>query len=266
MISLYSGKQQIELKTFNFPSGEPHIEIPDGLVLMSDESDLTVTWRFNGKIDGLFRIAMLKNILDNECSSDRVINLELPFFPCARQDRHTLQGQPFSVEVVASIINSMNWSKVTVFDPHSDVLVDELNNCHVVTQLECLKTTTAVDMNLYSAIVAPDKGSIKKASSIANEYDLPLIVCNKVRNPSTGKLTSFEVIDKPDIELSKVLVVDDICDGGGTFIGVACAIEDALQVSKIDLYVTHGLFTKGFDSLLEHYNAIHCCFNYQLLD
>jgi len=61
------------------------------------------------------------------------INLFIPYFPAARQDRVMIQGEPLSVKVYADIINNANVNKVTVYDAHSEVTSAVLNNCKVIT-------------------------------------------------------------------------------------------------------------------------------------
>ena len=73
----------------------------------------------------------------------------------------------------------------------------------------------------------------------------------KFKDPVTGIVSE---IGSPDLnpELvkgKKCLIVDDICDGGGTFVGSAKLLIEA-GADRVDLYVTHGIFSKGI--------PIHC--------
>jgi hypoxanthine phosphoribosyltransferase len=92
---------------------------------------------------------------------------------------------------------------------------------------------------------------------------IPKIQALKDRDSSTGKLSNFRFTDESyDViynlpakeENYKVLVVDDICDGGGTFIPIVNNLKEAFceidEKVEVDLYVTHGIFSKGTSSLL----------------
>ena len=52
------------------------------------------------------------------------------------------------------------------------------------------------------------------------------------------------------------MIVDDTCDGGRTFIELAKVLR-ARNAGKIELYVTHGIFSKGLKELSEHFDCIH---------
>jgi len=66
------------------------------------------------------------------------------------------------------------------------------------------------------------------------------------------------VIDQSIAEWNdNFLIVDDICDGGGTFIGLGEAIKKINPSAKLELFVTHGFFTKGLDKLLKLYDTIY---------
>jgi ribose-phosphate pyrophosphokinase len=106
-------------------------------------------------------------------------------------------------------------------------------------------------------LVAPDKGATAKVAALANLLQHRWIQGDKVRDPKTGALSGFSVDDDgKSIEGCHLVVVDDICDGGGTFIGLGEELNK-LKPKSMDLYVTHGIFSKGYDKLLEIYTTIH---------
>jgi ribose-phosphate pyrophosphokinase len=74
----------------------------------------------------------------------------------------------------------------------------------------------------------------------------------KHRDAGTGKLSSFAV---PELRTHKVLIVDDICDGGGTFVGIARALPEN-HTHMLGLYVTHGLFSRGIGELVKYFTRI----------
>jgi ribose-phosphate pyrophosphokinase len=82
-----------------------------------------------------------------------------------------------------------------------------------------------------------------------------IIKCDKVRNMATGQLSNFEVFSK-DLMGTNCLIVDDICDGGRTFIGVADELKKK-NAGNIYLFVTHGIFSNGLDELKKHFTRIY---------
>jgi ribose-phosphate pyrophosphokinase len=104
----------------------------------------------------------------------------------------------------------------------------------------------------YQGIIAPDKGSIKRATDVARACHIPVYLAEKHRDPDTGRLSEFTCEPLPDE--GKFLVVDDICDGGGTFMGLANAT--GLPMERLGLYVSHGVFSGQAENLFAYFDEI----------
>ena len=118
--------KSIEFTSFVFNGGEPHIKIEEELI----GQQVTITHRLNSFNDvGLLLVATdaLKRM------GVQLIDLLIPYFPAARQDRVMVAGESLSVKVYVDIINAQNYNKVMVFDPHSEVTPALLNNCLLYT-------------------------------------------------------------------------------------------------------------------------------------
>lgn len=238
---------QIDFETFTFSGGEPHIKIKTDL---STTSAITITHRINSFNDmGLLLVAIdaIKRF------GVKQIDLVLPYFPAARQDRVMVPGEALSVKVYADLINQLHLNKVTILDAHSEVAIALLNNCHAVPNhyfiqkvLEQLNDVT---------LISPDGGALKKIYKLSAFLGgLPVIEGSKSRDVATGKLSGFKVyID--DLAGADCLVVDDICDGGGTFMGLATALKNK-NAGKLYLAVSHGIFSKGIEPLTEYFDTI----------
>lgn len=187
-----------------------------------------------------------------------VPHLILPFVPGARQDRLNDGGDYlFTAKSVANMINARNFPSVTAVDPHSDVTPALIDRCRVVHVSDFVK----VPAGKYAAVISPDAGAEKRASAVARKLGVPLLHAWKTRHVDTGQITGFGVEPFPLAlgDSPRLLVVDDICDGGGTFIGLAdiCQAETAGSVD-LHLFVTHGVFSKGTDELKKYYSHIYC--------
>lgn len=182
--------------------------------------------------------------------------LILPLVPGSRQDRLNSQGDfLFTARSVAEMINARNFPSVTIFDPHSDVTPALINNCRIYSASDLIEGIFA--SSKWGAIVAPDAGAEKRAGAVAALYGIPLLHGWKKRDVATGKLTGFGLEPVPDeLAGSRVLVVDDLCDGGGTFLGLADVLDEAGLTA--DLYVTHGLFSRGTEELLGRFGSVIC--------
>lgn len=163
--------------------------------------------------------------------------------------------QLFTVKSIAREINMRNFASVTVVDPHSDVTPALIDRCVVVTARDCFKLTSGAIGLHYDAVIAPDAGAAKRASQVAQWLGVPMIQAWKYRDIKTGELTGFGI--EPFNFASKcALIVDDICDGGGTFVGLAEVIKQAFPNCVLDLYTTHGYYTQGVLKLQKYFNRI----------
>ena len=244
----YGTKNEIEYDYFTFSGGEPHIKI---ITQFSDIEKVIITHRIQSFNDvGLLLLAV--NALKN--MGVKTLDLLLPYFPAARQDRLMVSGEALSVKVYADIINSQNFNTVTVFDPHSEVTPALLNNCKVIDNFSFIeKVTNQLDNNLV--LISPDGGALKKIYKVAaylQNYEV--IECSKSRDVKTGKLSGFKVY-ADDLQQQDCLIVDDICDGGGTFLGLAKELK-AKNAGKLYLAISHGIFSKGFESLEKDFQKI----------
>jgi ribose-phosphate pyrophosphokinase len=110
-------------------------------------------------------------------------------------------------------------------------------------------------------LVAPDAGAMKKIYKAADKvgYTGKILVCMKHRDEATGKITSTEIVFPEGYNKTATLViVDDICDGGRTFIEIAKAARTAGHIGKIYLVVTHGIFSNGYEELRSHLDGVFC--------
>lgn len=225
-----------------FPGGEAHVAIT------GHDYFQQIAVVENGSSDELMLLAMWADACRREQRHSTAV---IPYLPGARQDR----GVPLGAKVYADFINSMKIDRVVCFDPHSDVMPALLERT-IVVPLERLPfwefNVNGVDGTLkFDGVVCPDLGARKRAENVAAVLDVPVYQGMKHRDFKTGQLSKFTCEPLP--HGSNLIVVDDICDGGGTFVGLAAAIKDFVSLS---LWVSHGIFSKGVDELLRHYNDI----------
>lgn len=227
-------------KIFYFPGGEAMLD------WQPPTASNQIAYLRGCSGDDLFALAMWNDAVKQHGYNLKTI-LVLPYLPGARADR----GTPFGAKVYADFINSLNLDKVICLDPHSPVAPSLYNNLHVVE---------AADLPIwdqlqgrFDGVIIPDKGARDRAVAVADRLGVPTFQAGKERDFTTGKLSNFTVEDVGNAR--HLLVVDDICDGGGTFLGLASAVPDDVQLS---LWVTHGIFSKGAVwKLRERYTQVY---------
>ncbi|NRD19276.1 ribose-phosphate pyrophosphokinase [Winogradskyella eckloniae] len=248
----------IQFNSFTFSGGEPHIKILSDL---NEVTEVTVTTRIQSFNDlGLLLIAV-----DALRRMDvKTMHLFLPYMPAARQDRVMIPGEALSVKVYAEVINSLNFESVSVFDPHSEVTAAVVNNCKVMTNHTFIEQVIR-RINSEVLLISPDGGALKKIYKVSEFLGgFPVIECSKKRNVTNGKLEGFKVYED-DLEGKACLIVDDICDGGGTFMGLAEELKKK-NAGQLYLAISHGIFSKGVEALNQHFETIFTTDSFKNID
>ncbi|XAO54294.1 ribose-phosphate pyrophosphokinase [Yersinia phage vB_YenM_P778] len=180
--------------------------------------------------------------------------LYLPYLPHARYDRHMSDTDSHALKMFALQLNALGFADVYVIDPHSTVAEGLIDNIVVSRQLQVVSKMEDLMRMVSDAdyIVAPDMGAFKKASAVSEKYKKPLVILNKVRDLTSGEITGLEVLNNYEFKATdRMLIVDDLCDGGRTFIEAAKCLRERGSES-VSLYVTHGIFSAGVLKLLSN--------------
>lgn len=196
------------------------------------------------------------------------IHLFMPYIPNARMDRtKDLGGEVHMLKYFCKFINDLNFSTVTVMDPHSDVSVSMLDRVFVEYNTPVVKKVA--DHINADYLFFPDNGAAKRYAPIYNFR--PYLVGKKDRDWKTGVIRGLK-IDNPmelplkDLEKKTILIVDDICSRGGTFMHAGIALQK-LGFKNIDLCITHCEKTVfagkllGSDSPIRHIYTTNSIFD-----
>ncbi|MCP4261270.1 MAG: ribose-phosphate pyrophosphokinase [Planctomycetes bacterium] len=252
--TLHNNLIRIEPEEFTFPGGEVQVTWPVGSLRGANRIQLVASLTNSNDI-----LAMIMGVdaIRRATFHQPAIELIIPYFPYARQDRVCVEGQSLSAAVMASLINNLQCERVTICDPHSDVTGALINNVNIVSQADIARRNKKFRRNLYrrdTIIVAPDAGASKKAEMVASacERGTPVVQAFKHRDLKTGNITQTTLMGS--VKGKRCVIVDDICDGGRTFVELAKVLRDG-GATHVDLFVTHGIFSKGlsvFDGLINH--------------
>lgn len=237
-----------------FPNGERlyRLESPE------DISNKIVNIEFNFETQAdIFDLLLIVDALKREGIQAQ---LDLPYVPYSRQDRTTQWGESFSLKVFCDLINSLKFEYVFINDPHSYVTPALLDNCIITTQKEIFnhKIGTITEERPYY-LISPDAGAAKKIHNFDRYSNcLGVIQCDKIRDTVTGEIKGMRLLDwgHPYVPNADYIVIDDICDGGATFIKIAAELDKVQLGGRYILMVTHGFFTKGLEPL-HMFDEIH---------
>lgn len=227
---IYTPSIDLAFKEFDFPDGQPHIEI---LTPPPRGESVTVEMAIKSPRD-LFLLGCLRNIL---FESERPAFLDIRYLLGARMDRAIGPLSPLTIDVVKQVIG-IGWGGVRVLDAHNPVAVPWFENVLPTAALR-----SVLERHDYRPIV-PDKGARGRVEAMIPPKTL-VVPCEKTRDLATGRLSGFEIVSNHAlVKNTWCLIIDDICDGGGTFSGLSKVLRAAGAV-RVDLFVTHGIFSKG---------------------
>lgn len=260
---VYKEASDIEYKISKFPDGQ---------------QDIIIT-KFDKKVNEVIIKSSFNNFKDLEliiCATKALRNLKverihlyIPYILGARSDRKFVEGgTSYLRDVIAPILNAQNYITVTCIDAHSDVAAACINNLEVMDNSWFIKIalTKQNQISLQNAVdsftlISPDAGALKKIYNLTEklDYKKDTLIASKYRDIRTGKILSTYVpLKAGEHTNNNFLIVDDICDGGRTFIEIAKAIHEMRPDAKVSLAITHGIFSAGFYELSKHIEHIYC--------
>jgi ribose-phosphate pyrophosphokinase len=263
-----------EFKVIKFPAGENQVTVKIKFDKFFKDPHIVCNWESSEDTEILI---LLKDALDR-IGHGKYAKLEIPYMPYSRQDRVTEEGASFALKCFADIINSLNFKEVITLDAHSQATELLFNNLTNVDQSEFLRSILENEEQI-DCIIAPDAGAYKKVYETCSKLPdkikkrITVVCAQKVRNVRNGEIIGME-IDPFKLDGKECLVLDDICDGGRTFIELAKGIEKcsnglpicAPEFENIQLAVTHGIFSKGRKELEKYYSKIHILNNMEKKD
>lgn len=221
-------------------NGKP-IEInkfPDGTLLIKEkpsDNKALITWRFENNEELVALIYITHHL---RAHGVRRIHLLMPYIPNARQDRVKTDEDVFTLKYFAWVINSLNFDKVIVLDPHSSVSEALIDRIEVLSPADIIKEVYNKIRTDDEEILMfyPDEGAMKRYSGMISA---PYAFGIKERDWSTGKINGLSVFDGGHpIDGKTILIVDDISSRGGTFYYSAKKLKE-LGAARVFLYVTH---------------------------
>ena len=233
-----------------FPDGTSQVwKLSDSQIkYIINNEYIEVHWEFESESE-IFHLIQLSDLINHEyytqvCEYMKELRLVAPYLPYARQDKAINNIQTFALYSFIHCLGEY-YDAIQSIDVHppnyQDIgLIDNIFPSRYID--------FAIEDCAASVICYPDKGAHKRYSY---HYSFPECVMEKVRDQLTGDIVGLQFETSPPmLSGENILIVDDICDGGRTFIETAKLLKE-FAPSSINLYTTHGLYTKGLDVIYE---------------
>jgi ribose-phosphate pyrophosphokinase len=247
-------KSDVALGFTQFPDGQPHVKLDVEALTQKGKtaSSVEVLARLRNERD-IIQVCLVLETVSSALANANLtveVNLNLAYVLGARMDRRIAYGQPATLHVFAALLNACtkHVRSVRILDPHSPVALEVLEkstalqpDAFIAEVLEVFART----QGQQPVVVIPDKGATVRTSAILQRlgHAGSVAACSKKRDSNTGKLSGF-TLESGDVSGRACLIVDDICDGGGTFSGIADVLRSH-GATSVSLAVTHGIFSKG---------------------
>ncbi|MBA4225933.1 MAG: phosphoribosylpyrophosphate synthetase [Hyphomonas sp.] len=199
--------------------------------------------------DNLMQLLIMMDALRR--ASARRITAVIPYFGYARQDRKTDGRTPISAKLVANLISTAGADRVLTVDLHAgqiqgffDIPTDNLFGGPVM--VDDIKERYGKEKII---VVSPDVGGVVRARSLAKRLDDADLAIVDKRRPEAGKSEVMNIIG--DVKGCRCIMLDDMCDSGGTLANAAAALKEH-GASSVSAYVTHGVLSGSAVSRIEN--------------
>lgn len=246
-------KSDIKWSISRFPDGEVQITLGE----FSRKDSIDVHCRITNA-EELFILCQVNDILTRHAVT---WNLEIYYLMSMRMDRVMDFNRPYTLSVVANILKSFSYTNLFVCEPHSNQTV-RLLDCSDVEGINYFPQHMRInDKEFYQryTFVIPDDGAYRRYQPDLNYYKPTAVICKKKRDEATGKLSGFEIMN-PEVVTNATkpfLITDDLCDGGGTFCGIAAEIRKIKPDAELNIFITHMVNPKGIENLSKNFDHVY---------
>lgn len=232
-----------------FPWDKNNIEkisYPDGSSYVKLRSFPTsLEFRINSYED-LWTLTQIKDVYDY---NGYPLNITIPCLLDAQADRRFNSNESSNLRLVLEHIKRLNFNSVTIFHPHNQEVVEVilpnvkiLDNSYFIQQVISKIPVGIEDIGKDSHLIlmSSDAGGFKPLMKLVDKinWEGETFSASKSRKYEDGKSKLIQQIDRQDFEGKDILIVDDICVNGGTFVGLAKLLKDR-NIGKLYLAVSH---------------------------
>lgn len=230
-----------------FPDATSQIwKLPENMLYFNQFAE--IHWEFENESE-LFQVLQLAELVNRY--NPNHIGLIIPYLPYGRQDKEVSNDKTFALSVfIDTLEKSKLFTYIITKDAHNPNTLRSIRNDLPNDVIQEIITKIKPDI-----ICFPDKGASQRGYTVGN---IATINLDKTRDNLTGRIEGLKYEGSISLKDCNILILDDICDGGGTFIGATKLLKD-LGANEVSLFTTHGIYSKGTQILFD--NGIDRVFN-----
>jgi ribose-phosphate pyrophosphokinase len=246
MINIVSKNTVQKITPTMFPDGTSQVWKLDLDGYKNDS--VKIVWSFEKEAE-LIWVNQLIVLLDS--AEIGIDELYIPYLPYGRQDKNVSNTSTFAKTVFLRSLLADSVGKLSTLDTHSEHAAIKSYSARPYINKAILAFKPEV-------LVFPDAGAYERYQNLIDPSEIKVLVLDKVRDQATGVITSLtldtlktskELIGHEKKQQYRMLIIDDICDGGATFKNAALFLHEKYRC-EIALYVTHGIFSKGYEGMV----------------
>lgn len=252
-----------EVKFIILPNQEKRLDL--SLELINNLHENIVLWTYETDAS-IFELLLFDEVMTKLKHRYKLV---IGYMPYSRMDRVHETNTAFSLKIITQLLSEQTSAleEVFVLDPHSPETLNKFKEFGMKVQEIDYSLADEVmefaNVNLDETwIVFPDKG----AANRYGYYKYPnVIICEKTRNFATGVIEDVKVETHSKTFITKemnpnLIVIDDLCSYGGTFVKVLEAIEKHPDINFDEawLVVTHAEKAMEEGKVLEKYDKVFC--------
>jgi ribose-phosphate pyrophosphokinase len=237
IIKFFNEKRELESECkpefSTFPDGQPHVKVNP---VKWDFHIAEIHCSIRNPLE-LFQLRLVYQVVNQHLPCQIVIY----WLFGARMDRAIDSNQPFTFKEVVEMLPAFlpNISFLDIHNPNTVLWSRKIPLDNIVNRV-------IVDFG-ESDIYFPDAGALSRYQGLFNSQNC--LYGKKKRDSQTGKLSGFE-FGAGEKKNNSILIFDDLCDGGKTFLGHYGILKE-MGYERIGLYTTHGIYSKGIEALLD---------------
>jgi ribose-phosphate pyrophosphokinase len=250
MIKLFKDNVRIQFKQWKFPGGEIGVQLPVNRIT---HGSYLIQFIYENS-DDMVVFLNLCDALKELDVGEYDIRCEMSYLPYARQDRACNPGESNSLVIFVKMLQDNHCGRYFLCDVHSKVGTDLFDRFGIQythkEQWQCAENLPAFDI-----FIAPDAGATSKiVKQCQHRFGTTKVIC--LTKTRIDGLVVYNDLTYDTVK-GDVCVVDDLCDGGATFLVLGEMLRRTQpNIKSLGLYVTHGIFSKGTEKLKSYYDDI----------
>lgn len=232
------------IKMSRFKSGEIYVHYEETI----RNCDVFLVQSFSHPINEHF-VELLVMIDAAKRASAKTINIIMPYYGYARQERKAAPREPISAKMLADVLTTVGATRVITIDLHAPAIQGFFNiPVDHMTALDLISDYLKSKNIENPIVVSPDAGRASTAEKLANYLDTSFAIMIKKR-PAHNESSITHVIG--DVEGKSAVIIEDLIDTGNTIVNV---VESLKERGAKDVYVcaTHPLFSGQAIERLDH--------------